>query len=152
MDSKKIIELVKQLRGETGAGIMECKKALEQSEGNLAKAKKEIAKMGFTKAAKKADRETSQGYIATYTHANGKTGVIVEILCESDFVAKNEEFRLFAKNLCLQITAMNPKNLKELLSQEYIRDPEKMVGDLVKETIAKFGENIRIGRFERYEI
>ncbi|MFH1705598.1 MAG: translation elongation factor Ts [Patescibacteria group bacterium] len=152
MDSRKIIELVKQLREETGAGVMECKKALERSGGDLAKAKKEIEKMGFAKAAKKANRETSQGYVATYTHSNGKTGVIVEILSESDFVAKNEQFRLFTKNLCLQITAMNPKNIDELLSQEYIREPEKTIGDLVKETIAKFGENIKIGRFERYEI
>ncbi|MBU2592512.1 translation elongation factor Ts, partial [Patescibacteria group bacterium] len=103
MDSRKIIELVKQLREETGAGVMECKKALERSGGDLAKAKKEIEKMGFAKAAKKANRETSQGYVATYTHSNGKTGVIVEILSESDFVAKNEQFRLFTKNLCLQI-------------------------------------------------
>lgn len=150
--TKNILDLVKQLRKETGVGIMECKAALEETKGNLEKAKKVLEKKGLKKAAEKSERETNQGYIVTYTHANGKIGVIAEIFCESDFVAKNSDFLNFAKEICLQITAMAPKNLKELLSQEYIREPEKTIEDLLKMTIAKFGENIKIGKFERYEI
>lgn len=149
---KKIIKQVKKLRGETGAGVMECKKALEESKGDLTKAKEVLKKSGLAKAAKKSERETHQGYIASYTHTNGKIGVIVEILSESDFVSRNEEFKTFAKNLTLQIASMAPKNLKELLTQNYIRESEKTVSDLLNELISKFGENIKIGRFERIEI
>jgi len=150
--NKKIVEQVKKLRGETGAGVMECKKALEESKGNLTKAKEVLKKAGLAKAAKKSERETHQGYVASYTHANGKIGVVVEILSESDFVSRNKEFKAFAKNLTLQIAAMVPKNLKELLSQNYIREPEKTISDLLNELVSKFGENIKIGRFERIEI
>jgi len=148
----KILDLVKDLREQTGAGVMTCKKALEESKGNLEKAKEILKEKGLAKAAEKKDRETKAGFVATYTHNSGKIGVIVEILCESDFVAKNEDFRNFTKEICLQITAMAPKDLKELLKQEYIRDPSKTINDLVKATIAKFGENIKIEKFERYEI
>jgi len=150
--TKDILELVKKLRTETGAGIMESKKALEETGGDLAKAKKILEKKGLAKAEKKADRETKEGYIATYTHSTGKVGVILQLLCETDFVARSEEFRALAKDLCLQIAAMKPRNLKELRAQEYIREPEKKIGDLLKAAIAKFGENIRVGRFNRFEI
>jgi len=149
---KKIVELVKQLRQETGAGIMECKKALEETKGDLEKAKQILRERGMARAEKKAERETKEGYVATYTHSNGKIGVMVEVLSESDFVARNDEFRQFARELCLQIAAMAPKNEEELLAQAYIRDPAKTVEQLIKETIARFGENIKIGRFERFEI
>ena len=149
---KKIVELVKQLRQETGAGVMECKKALEEAKGDLEKARQILKKRGIAKAEKKAERETKEGYVATYTHSNGKIGVMIEVYCESDFVARNDQFRQFAKELSLQIAAMAPKDRKELLSQAYIRDPNKTVEQLIKETIAKFGENIKVGRFERFEI
>jgi len=149
---KKIIELVKQLRLDTGAGVMKCKKALENTKGDLKKAKEVLRKQGLAKAKKKSGRETHQGYVATYTHANGKIGVIIKILCESDFVAKNADFQEFAKNLCLQITAMAPKNIKELLAQDYIKEDDKTIDDLVKSIIVKFGENIKLDKFERFEI
>ena len=150
--AKDIIELVKKLRKQTGAGIMECKKALENSKGNLEKAKKIIEKEGIAKAKKRADKKTAEGYVATYTHNTGKVGVIVEVLCESDFVSRSDQFRSLTKNLCLQIAAMEPKTVKELKAQDYIREPEKTISDLLKATIAKFGENIKINRFERFEI
>jgi len=146
------LEIVKQLREETGAGIMDCKSALEKAKGDFKKAKEILEEEGAQKAAEKAERATSQGYIATYTHSTGKIGAMVEILCETDFVARNEEFRQFAKEICLQVAAMAPKNQKQLLKQEYIRDPSKTIDQLIKATIAKFGENIKIGRFERIEI
>ena len=152
MDKKQLIELVKQLRQETGAGVMECKKILEETKGDIKKAKAILKKRGVAQAEKKATRETREGYIASYTHSNGKIGAIVEVFCETDFVARNEEFRRFAHELCLQIVAMAPKDQAKLLKQVYIRDPSKTIEQLVKETIAKFGENIKIGRFERFEI
>ena len=152
MKSKKIIESVKKLRLETRAGIMDCKKALEKTKGNLEKAKEILGRRAVVKAQKKAGKKTNQGYVATYTHNNGKIGAMIELLSETDFVARNQEFRNLAKELCLQVAAMAPKNLRELLTQDYIRDPGRTIGQLIKETIAKFGENIRIGRFKRFEI
>lgn len=150
--NKKLIELVKQLREKTGAGVMECKKTLEETDGDLEKDKKLLEKEGMTKAGKRAGRETKQGYVATYTHGTGKIGVVVEVLSETDFVARGDDFRQFAQDLCLQVAAMSPKNVKELKSQEYIRDPKRTIDELLKSMIAKFGENIKIGRFKRFEI
>jgi len=150
--NKKMIELVKQLRKDTGAGVMECKKALEKAKSDIKKAKKILQKQGMIKAKKKSERETNQGYVATYTHANGRVGVMVKILCESDFVAKNAEFQRFARDLCLQVAAMSPKNVKQLLSQDFIKDAEFTIDELVNSVIAKFGENIKIDKIERFEI
>jgi len=149
VEKKKLIELVKKLREETGAGVMLCKKALEEAKGDYQKAKKAVAKKTKKQALAKQDRVTKQGFVASYTHATGKVGVLVELLCETDFVARNEEFRRLAHELCLQIAAMAPQDVEELLAQEYIREPEKTIGDLLKEAIAKFGENIKIGSFAR---
>ncbi len=152
MDNKKIIELVKKMRAETGLGIMEIKAALEEVNGDEAKAKEILKKQGFAKAEKRAEKETHQGMVATYTHSTGKIGVMVELLCETDFVAKNEEFMAVAKDFCLQIAAMSPKNSKELLEQEFVKDPSLKMNDLVVALNSKFGENIKLGRFERFEI
>lgn len=152
MDNKKIIELVKKIRSETGLGIMEIKSALEEAGGDEKKAKEILKAKGFEKAEKRAERETHQGRIATYTHSTGKIGVMVELLCETDFVAKNEDFLNVAKDLCLQVAAMNPKDSNELLNQEFIKDPALKIKDLVTALNAKFGENIKIGRMERFEI
>lgn len=152
MDNKKIIELVKKIRSETGLGIMEIKSALEEAGGDEKKAKEILKAKGFEKAEKRAERETHQGRIATYTHSTGKIGVMVELLCETDFVAKNEDFLNVAKDLCLQVAAMNPKDSNELLNQEFIKDPVLKIKDLVTALNAKFGENIKIGRMERFEI
>lgn len=152
MDNKKIIELVKKLRAELGLGIMEIKAALEEAEGDEKKAKEILKEKGFKKAETKAERETHQGRVATYTHATGKIGVMVELLCETDFVAKHEDFLSLTKDLCLQVAAMNPKDVKELSKQEFIKDPSITIDEMVKALISKFGENMKINRFERFEI
>jgi len=114
---------------------------------------KEILKeKGFKKAEKRAERETHQGRVATYTHQNGKIGVMVELLCETDFVAKNEEFVAVSRDLCLQVAAMDPENVEALLEQEFIKDGSQKIKDFVTALNAKFGENIKIGRFGRFEI
>lgn len=146
------IELVKELRKITGRSIMECRKATEEVGSDLEKAKKALEKLGQKVAAEKAKRETKQGFIASYIHANGKIGVLVEIFCETDFVAKNEEFRNWGKEIAMQIAAMTPKDEKELLKQEYIRDSSKTIKKFLGEAIAKFGENIKLGKFIRLEI
>jgi len=152
MENTKIIELVKKIRSETGLGVMEIKAALEEAKGDEKKAKEILKAKGYEKAEKRAERETHQGRVATYTHSTGKIGVMVELLCETDFVAKNEDFLNVAKDLCLQVAAMNPKNSEELLEQEFIKDPALKIKDLVTALNAKFGENIKIGRIERFEI
>jgi len=152
MDNKKIIELVKKIRIETGLGIMEIKAALEESKGDEKKAKEILKAKGYEKAEKRAERETHQGRVATYTHATGKVGVMVELLCETDFVAKNEDFLVVTKDICLQVAAMNPENVEALLEQEFIKDPSLKIKDLVTALNAKFGENIKVGRICRFEI
>ena len=152
MDNKQIIELVKKIRIETGLGIMEIKEAVEEAAGDEKKAKEILKEKGFKKVEKKAEREVHQGRVATYTHSTGKIGVMVEILCETDFVAKNEEFVAFTKDLCLQIAAMNPEKIEELMEMEFIKDGSVRIKDLVAGLVAKFGENIKIGRFQRFEI
>jgi elongation factor Ts len=152
MEQKKIIELVKKLREELGLGIMEIKAALEAADGDEKKAKEILKEQGFKKAEKRLEKETHQGRVATYTHTSGKIGVMVELLCETDFVAKNEEFLQVAKDLCLQVAAMDPKDAKELLKQDFIKDPSKKVEELVTALISKFGENIKLGRISRFEI
>jgi len=151
-DQKKTVDLVKKLRQDIGAGVMECKKAIVEAKGDLKKAKEIISKKGLAKAEKKAERETDQGWVASYTHSTGRVGVVVELLCETDFVSRGEDFQALAKEICLQIAAMNPKDEKELLSQDYIRDPSKKINGLIKELIGKLGENIRLGKFKRIEI
>lgn len=152
MDNKQIIELVKKIRSETGLGIMEIKAALVEVDGDEKKAKEILKAKGYEKAEKRAERETHQGRVATYTHSTGKIGVMVEMLCETDFVAKNEDFVAVTKDLCLQIAAMNPKDTEELLEQEFIKDPSQKIKDLVTALNAKFGENIKVGRIARFEI
>ena len=152
MDNKQIIELVKKIRNETGLGIMEIKAALEEAAGDMKKAQEILRKKGFEKAAKKGDRETGQGLVESYVHANGKVGVLVSLLCETDFVARTDEFKALAHEVAMQIAAMNPKSIDVLLKQEYIRDGSKTIDELIKETIAKVGENIKLGDFKRSEI
>lgn len=146
------IKEIKKLREETGAGVLDCRLALEEARGNIEKAKKIIQKKGLLKAEKKAERVTSQGFIETYVHAGGKIGVMLELACETDFVARNAEFRVLAHELAMHIAAMNPKNNKELLDQSYIRDMNLTINNLIKQYIAKIGENIVVKRFQRYEL
>ena len=116
------IEDIKKLREETQASFSDVKKALEESDGNYQKAIDWLKKRGIEKAEKKADRETSQGIVESYIHGGGKTGVILTLLCETDFVARTDEFKNLAHELAMQVSAMDPKNVSELLKEEYIRD------------------------------
>ncbi|MDO8657477.1 MAG: translation elongation factor Ts [Candidatus Levybacteria bacterium] len=146
------IELLKKLRNETQVSIADCRKALEETDNNIDKAKEWLTKHGIEKAEKKSDRETSQGLIDCYIHQNGKVGAMVEVLCETDFVARTDEFKKLVHEIGMQIAAMNPKDVDTLLKQEYIRDGSKTIESLIKEAIAKIGENIVIKRFSRFEI
>jgi elongation factor Ts len=146
-----LVEKIKKLREETEISIAECKKALEEAKGDLEKAK-EILKKGYGEMAKKRkERETKEGIIEAYIHPGGKIGVLLELRCESDFVAKNPEFRKLAHELCLQIAAVDPEEIP-LLEQNWIRDESKKIKDLISEYIAKFDENIIVGRFARFQI
>lgn len=147
-----VVENIKKLRALTSAGVMECRKALEESAGNLKKAETLLKKQLQEKAAKKKGRKTQEGLIESYIHANAKVGALVELLCETDFVGRTADFKNLAHEICLQIASMNPKDVKELLSQAYIRDPKTTISDLVKELSGKLGENVQIKRFTRFEV
>ena len=146
---KVSVSLIKKLREETGAGVADCRQALEDAAGDYEKAKKLILKRGLEKANKKTGKATRAGIIESYIHAGGRVGVLVELLCETDFVARTDTFRRLAHELVLQIAAMNPKDTPTLLAQTYIRDTTITVEALIKTTIAQVGENITVGRFTR---
>ena len=146
------IVLLKQLRKETLASIADCRKALEETKGDYKRALEWIRSKGLEKAAKKADRETLQGLVETYVHQNGRVGAMIEILCETDFVARTDEFKKLSHEIAMQVAAMNPKDVDSLLKQEYIRDDSKSIDGLIKESIAKLGENIVVKRLQRFEI
>ena len=159
---------IRELRDQCGAGIMDCRKALMEAEGETEKALQILKEQGLLRAKKKAERSTTQGIIEAYIHAGGRIGAMVEVSCETDFVARTNEFKELAHHLAMQIAAMNPKFLlKEevpeddddidpqatcLLLQTDIRDPSRSIQDTIDETIAKVGENIRVSRFARFEI
>jgi elongation factor Ts len=190
-------ELVKELRQRTGIGMMECKQALKESKGDIDKAIVILRKKGYARAQGKRSRETAEGVVGSYIHLNGKIGVLLEVNCESDFVARNDEFKELVRNIAMHIAAANPKYvssedispeileqekdiIKEqfkdskkppeivekiiqgklgkfyqevcLLDQPYIKDDKVSVKQLVASYIAKFGENIQISRFARYEL
>lgn len=146
------LKTLKKLRDETSASIADCRRALDESNGDYKKALEWLKKRAAEIAAKKADRETSQGIVEAYIHQGGKVGVLVELLCETDFVAKTDEFKHLAKEIGMQVAAMDPKDVDALLKQEYIRDGSKTIQDIVKEAIGKIGENIILKRFVRFEI
>ena len=145
------IELLKKLRLETSAGIADCRKALEDAKGEYEQAKKLIVERGLEKASKKEGKETSQGVVASYAH-QGKVGVLLELRCETDFVARTDEFQNLAHELTLQIASMNPETVEELLKEAYIRDAKIVISDLIKQTVAKVGENITVARFVRVQM
>lgn len=142
------LDLIKKLREGTGAGIADCKEALKASKGDMEKARGYLLKKGFEKGANKADREVKAGIVDVYSHS-GKVGVLVELLCETDFVAHTQDFKNLAHEIALQIASMNPQSVEELLTQEYIRDNSLTIDQLIKSVIGKLGENIQVGRFER---
>ncbi|KKU20633.1 MAG: elongation factor Ts [Microgenomates group bacterium GW2011_GWC1_46_16] len=141
---KITMEQIKELREETGAGVMEVRKALTESKGDVQKAKKLIAAQGLAKAEKKADRETGASHVFAYVHFNGKVGALVKLACETDFVAKTEDFQKLGKELAMQVASMKPASVEELLKQDYLRDPSKTVEVLVKGVSGKTGENVRV--------
>ena len=160
-------EDVKRLREETGAGVMDAKRALDEAEGTFDKAKSLLRERGVAAAAKRSERETKQGLVESYIHGGGRIGVIVEVQCETDFVARTEGFKQLAKNIAMQVAAMNPLALtpdevpaehngtaeeNALLTQAFIRDPGKTIQDLVQDTVAQTGENVRVARFARFEL
>lgn len=150
--TKIMTEQIKKLRAKTKAGVMDCQQALKASKGDIKKAEEWLRKKGIKTATKRAGRETKQGLIEVYTHNDGKIVGIVELLCETDFVARTDEFKQLAHELAMQVAAMNPKNIKELLKQSWIRDEKRTINSLVKEVIGKTGENIVVRRIVRFEL
>jgi elongation factor Ts len=168
-------QTIKELREKTGAGIMNCKRALEEAKGDIDGAVEILKRQGLAKAEKNAHREARQGLIETYIHTGGRIGALLEVNCETDFVARTNEFRELAHHLAMQVAATAPvflsrddfseKELPDevdpdevdpdevcLLSQPFIRDPERTVQDIITETVARVGENIKVRRFARFEL
>jgi elongation factor Ts len=161
------VETVKELREQSGAAVMQCQSALIEAEGDIAKALQILKQKSLFQAEKKADRATGQGLIEAYIHAGGRIGAMVELNCETDFVARTKEFKELAHHLAMQVAAMNPRFISEeevppksevepqtdcLLLQADIKDSERTVKEIIAETIAKVGENIRVSRFARFEL
>ena len=161
------IEMIKELRDQCGAGIMDCRNALLEVEGDIDKALQMLKEKGLLEAEKKAGRATAQGLIEAYTHTGGRIGAMIEVNCETDFVARTDEFKELAHNLAMQVAALSPQFVTReeipegadiepqaacLLLQPYIRDPSMTVRDVIVETIAKVGENIKVSRFARFEL
>ncbi|MBI1869388.1 translation elongation factor Ts [Candidatus Gottesmanbacteria bacterium] len=146
------LDQIKQLRAQTAASVMECRKALEEAKGDVTQAKAFLKQWGVERADKKAGRKTAAGAVYAYIHHGQTTGVLLEMNCETDFVARSDDFKKLCHELALQIAAMNPETVDKLVAQEYIRDATLSVDQLIKSTIGKLGENIVVKRFIRYEL
>ncbi len=142
---------VKELREITGAGMMDCKKVLTETDGDMEKAMELLRERGIAKAAKKSDRIAAEGLVDCYISEDGKVGAIVEVNSETDFVGQNEEFKTFVMDIAKQVAEKNPANVEELLAQESITEAGKTVQEVLTDKIAKIGENMNIRRFERFE-
>lgn len=142
---------IQRLREVTGAGVMDCKKALAEAAGDFEKAVKIIHEQGFAKMEKRAGRETDAGLVHSYVH-NERIGVLVDLRAETDFVVRSEPFRKLAHELAMQIAAVPPASVEELLTQPYIKDEARTVAQIVQDVIAKVGENVKINSFSRIEI
>lgn len=151
MKNEVTAEAVQKLREMTGAGVMDCRKALIDAKGDFEAAKKIIQEKGLSKAEKRAGRDTGAGLVHSYVH-NGRIGVLVDLRAETDFVVRSEPFQKLAHELAMQISASAPKDIPELLAQPYIKDESKTVKDLVTEVIAKVGENVSVNQFQRIEV
>lgn len=150
--NKISIKKIKDLRKKTEASVAFCREALEESKGDEKKALECLRKRGAEIASKRQEKEAEEGIIEAYIHNNKKVGALVELLCETDFVAKNEEFRNLAHEIAMHITAMDPKDIKDLLGQPFIKDEAIIIQDFIDEKVAKLGERIKVNRFIRYEI
>ena len=146
------LDQLKKLREATHISIVECKKALEEAGGNMEKARALLKEWGKEVAEKKQIREVGEGVVEAYLHSTGKLGVLVDVRCETDFVARSPEFKALCHELALQIASMNPQNIQELLAQPYVKDPSRQVQDMLNEYIARLGENIAVKHFSRFEI
>ncbi len=142
-------EQVKKLREATGAGMMAAKQALEEA-ADFEEAMTILRQKGHASLSKKSTRAVGQGLVVSYIHAGGKVGVLLELNCETDFVARNEEFVGLANEIAMHIAASDPEDVAALLNQPYVRDPEKKIKDLIAEKVGKLGENIQVRRFTRY--
>lgn len=140
---------IKKLREETGAGVMDAKRALEEANGDVKKAKAWIQVKGLERAEKKAERETVAGQVFSYVHHTGKVGALLHLKCETDFVARTEDFQHLGKELVMQVASMSPETTEEFLAQDYLRDPGKTIADLIKGVSGKVGENIQVDKFYR---
>jgi elongation factor Ts len=161
------LEMIKDLREQSGAGIMQCRNALEKHEGNREKALEFLKEQGLLKAKAKAERTAAEGLVEAYIHTGGRVGAMVELNCETDFVARTDEFKELAHNLAMQVAAMAPQFVSKtdmpkeadvepqaacLLLQPYIKDQDLTIQDIITETIARVGENIKVSRFARFEL
>lgn len=144
-------EQIQELREKTGVAVMAVKRALERAEGDMKRAEEFLREEGAVVSSKKAARETKTGAIVSYVHG-GRIGVLVEVKCETDFVSRNPDFQTFARELAMQVAASAPEDIAGLLEGPYIKDPGRKVGEIVKEAIQKFGENIEVSRFSRLEL
>jgi len=142
------VEMIKKLRAQTGAGVSDCREALEETKGNMKKATEILRKKGIESAAKKSEREVKAGGVFAYLHHTGRLGTLVALACETDFVAKTEDFQKLGKELALHIASARPESIEALVEQEYVRDPAKTVQELIKEVIGKLGENIQVVDFK----
>jgi len=143
---------LKKLRDETAASVSDCRRALEDAKGDYAKALMWLKNRAVEKAEKKEGRETGEGLVHAYIHQNGKIGAMVEVLCETDFVARTDDFKKLVHEIAMQVAAMDPRDVASLFTQEYIKDNSMTVGELIKQTIGKLGENITVKRFQRFAI
>ena len=146
------VELIKELRERTGVGMSDCKNALVESNGDLDAAIDILRKKGIAKAAKRAGKIAAEGAVGSYIHGAGKIGVLVEVNCETDFVAKNPEFGTLARDIAMQVASMNPTDVAELLEQDFIKDPSMTIEGYLKSVSGKIGEKFVIQRFVRYEV
>lgn len=144
-------EQIQRLREKTGVSVMACKRALERAEGEMVRAEQFLKEDGAIAAAKKSERETKMGTIVSYVHG-GRIGALVELKCETDFVARNPDFQNFGRELAMQVAASSPETVESLLASPYIKNPDSTVGEFVRGAIQKFGENIEISRFSRFEL
>ena len=147
-----MIDKIKELREKTGAGVMDAKRALEEARGDMVRAEGIIAQRGLTKAASKSEREVKSGRVYAYIHNTGRVGAMVEVACETDFVANTEDFVTLCKEVAMQVASMDPADVPVLMKQVYIRDGSKTIEGLVKAFIAKTGENTKIVRFVRFAL
>ncbi len=145
-------DMIKALREETGISVMQCKKALEESGGDMEKAREALRTIAAAQAEKKSDREIGAGIIASYIHGNKKMGVLLELSCETDFVAQNDEFVSVANQIAMHIGAMESADIESLLEQPFIMNPELTIKQVVDGLVQKTGERVEIGRFVRYSI